>query len=81
MGVEVDAWCLPHPSLDIEKSTWSGDLSVIEPQFWRFLESISLPNAQDGLLVDQIVVALLWVVTSVHNVAKYDKMIISEQDA
>jgi len=39
MFEEVDVWCLPHPSLEIEKSSWTGDLAVIEPQFWRFLDS------------------------------------------
>merc|ERR1740115_444393 len=36
---EIDVWCLPHPSLKIERESWGGDLSVIEPQFWAFIDS------------------------------------------
>lgn len=34
----IDVWCLPHPSLTIERETWDGNLKVIEPQFWRFMD-------------------------------------------
>jgi len=34
---DIDVWCLPHPSLSIERSSWDGDLAVIEPEFWRFI--------------------------------------------
>lgn len=39
MFEEIDVWCLPHPSLRIEKASWDGDLAVIEPQFWSFIDS------------------------------------------
>jgi len=34
---DVDVWCLPHPSLSVERQSWDGDLEVVEPIFWRFL--------------------------------------------
>ncbi|CAK0882903.1 unnamed protein product [Prorocentrum cordatum] len=34
----IDVWCLPHPSLKIERESWDGKLDVIEPDFWRFLD-------------------------------------------
>jgi len=39
MFSDIDVWCLPHPSLQIERETWKGDLSVVEPEFWRFLDT------------------------------------------
>jgi len=38
MFENLDVWCLPHPSLTIERESWDGDLKVIEPQFWRFID-------------------------------------------
>jgi len=38
MFASIDVWCLPHPSLAIERASWEGDLSVIEPEFWRFMD-------------------------------------------
>lgn len=38
MFANLDVWCLPHPSLAIERESWDGDLKVIEPQFWRFID-------------------------------------------
>ncbi|CAJ1375088.1 unnamed protein product [Effrenium voratum] len=34
----IDVWCLPHPSLKIERESWDGDLAVIEKSFWRFID-------------------------------------------
>jgi len=39
MFSDIDIWCLPHPSLQIERENWDGDLSVVEPEFWRFLDT------------------------------------------
>lgn len=36
---DIDIWCLPHPSLEIERASWTGDLAVVEPSFWRFIDS------------------------------------------
>jgi len=38
MFSNIDIWCLPHPSLKIERESWDGKLDVIEPSFWRFLD-------------------------------------------
>jgi len=35
---DIDVWCLPHPSLTIERESWDGDLAVIEKEFWRFID-------------------------------------------
>eukprot|EP00439_Symbiodinium_sp_Y106_P068921 s438_g11.t2 len=35
---DIDVWCLPHPSLKIERDSWNGDLVVIEKEFWRFID-------------------------------------------
>jgi len=35
----LDIWCLPHPSLRIERESWDGELAVVEPAFWRFLSA------------------------------------------
>jgi len=39
MFSDIDVWCLPHPSLQIERQSWDGDLSVVEAEFWRFLNT------------------------------------------
>mmetsp|Transcript_38969 Transcript_38969/g.77374 ORF Transcript_38969/g.77374 Transcript_38969/m.77374 type:complete len:659 (+) Transcript_38969:84-2060(+) len=39
MFENIDVWCLPHPSLQIERETWDGDLSVVDAEFWRFLNT------------------------------------------
>lgn len=39
MFSKIDIWCLPHPSLSIEKQSWDGDLSTIERSFWRFVDA------------------------------------------
>lgn len=39
MFSNIDVWCLPHPSLKIERENWDGDLSVVDAEFWRFLNS------------------------------------------
>merc|ERR1712098_742494 len=39
MFQKLDVWALPHPSLAIEREKWDGDLKIIEPEFWRFLDA------------------------------------------
>lgn len=39
MFSDIDIWCLPHPSLMIERQSWEGELAVIEPAFWRFTDA------------------------------------------
>lgn len=39
MFQEMDVWCLPHPSLKIERASWDGDLAVIDPAFWTFIDA------------------------------------------
>eukprot|EP00931_Biecheleriopsis_adriatica_P104445 TRINITY_DN79118_c0_g1_i1.p1 TRINITY_DN79118_c0_g1~~TRINITY_DN79118_c0_g1_i1.p1 ORF type:complete len:691 (+),score=172.21 TRINITY_DN79118_c0_g1_i1:94-2166(+) len=36
---EIDVWCLPHPSLAIEREGWDGDLGVMEKDFWFYIDS------------------------------------------
>lgn len=45
---DINIWCLPHPSLSIERESWNGDLSVMEANFWvyinGYLEKVFSPS-------------------------------------
>mmetsp|Transcript_38403 Transcript_38403/g.61923 ORF Transcript_38403/g.61923 Transcript_38403/m.61923 type:complete len:677 (-) Transcript_38403:51-2081(-) len=35
----IDCWCLPHPSLKVERDSWDGNLSVVEAEFWPYMDA------------------------------------------